>query len=104
MTFCSSPGLAGYRRHDGFSWPISVTLAGTLSIIGLLKAPIQQSLFLESLAGSLAGPGAQVLGSFVADLSEYGGPGFMADTPAGARPVTEILPQPFSRANLARDR
>jgi hypothetical protein len=48
-------------------------------------------------------PGAQVLESFVTDLSEHGGPGFMADTPAGARPVTEILPQPFGRANLARD-
>jgi hypothetical protein len=71
-----------------------------LSIIGLLKASIQQSLFLECLAS----PRAQVLESFVTDLSEHGGPGFMADTPAGARPATEILPQPFSRANLARDR
>jgi hypothetical protein len=72
-----------------------------LSIIGLLKASIHQSLFF--LRALQTPPGAQVLESFVTDLSEHGGPGFMADTPAGARPVTEILPQPFGRANLARD-
>jgi hypothetical protein len=71
-----------------------------LSIIGLLKASIRQSLFLEGLASLRA---RKVLESFVTDLSEHGGPGFRADTPAGARPVTGILPQPFWRANLARD-
>lgn len=35
-------------------------------------------------------------------LSEHGGPGFMVDTPAGPKQMTEILPQPFSRANLNR--
>jgi cytidine deaminase len=37
-------------------------------------------------------------------LSEHGDPGFMVDTPAGPRPMAEILPQPFSRAHLERDR
>jgi cytidine deaminase len=37
-------------------------------------------------------------------LLEHGGPGLLIDRPAGPRPLGELLPDAFSRDDLARER